>query len=70
MSFGRMRSTVGISILRVDIDEAGKMNILTLLALVRDKSLSAINKADEALAVMDVITNGKRCRQVIFQAFT
>lgn len=62
MSFGRMRSTVGISILRVDIEEVGRMNILTLLALVRDKSPSAINKADKAQAVRDVITNGKRRR--------
>ncbi len=46
----------------MDIDEAGEMTILNLLALVRDKSVSAINKADKAQAVMDAITNGKRRR--------
>ncbi len=46
----------------MDIDEAGEMTILNLLALVRGKSVSAINKADKAQAVMDAITNGKRRR--------
>lgn len=46
----------------MDIDEAGEMTILNLLALVRDKSVSAINKADKVQAVMDAITNGKRRR--------
>ena len=36
-----------MSILRVDIDEAREMTILNLLALVKDKSVSAINKADK-----------------------
>ena len=46
----------------MDIDEVDEMTILNLLALVRDKSILAINKADKTQAVMDAITNGKRCR--------
>ena len=46
----------------MDIDEAGEITILNLLALVRDKSVSAINKADKAQAVMDAINSGKRRR--------
>ena len=46
----------------MDIDEAGKMTIINLLALVRDKSVSAINKADKAQAAMDAITSGKKRR--------
>lgn len=38
------------------------MTILNLLALVRDKSVSAINKADKAQAAMDAITSGKKRR--------
>ena len=44
------------------IDEAGEMTILNLLVLVKDKFVSAINKADKEQAVMDTITNGKRRR--------
>ena len=36
-----------MSILRVDINEADEMTTLNLLAQVRDKSVSAINKADK-----------------------
>ena len=46
----------------MDFGKAGEMTILNLLSLVRDKSVSAINKADKAQAVMDAITNGKRRR--------
>ena len=46
----------------MDIDEAGEMTILNLLAPVRDKSVSVMNKVDKAQAVMDAITKGKRRR--------
>ncbi len=46
----------------MNFGEADEMTILNLLALVRDKSVSAINKADKAQAAMDAITNGRRRR--------
>ena len=54
--------TISIPLLRVDTEQASEMTTPNLLALVRDKPVSVMNKVDKAQAVVDVITKVKRHR--------